>query len=189
MRSPIPRTKSHNNSRVCHSLVSHVIFLQCIAPSRVQGRLSSPRVVAVSKCHPADKVLEAYEQGVRDFGENYVQELFSKSSLLAKSGAAADIRWHYIGNLQRRKAKRLISKCASQSERRCNVYCVLLYRLLHAPSVVIGVPNLWMAQTLDREETAKALDTACSLSSHMERPLKVLVQVNTSREPSELFHQ
>ena len=127
MRSPIPRTKSHNNSRMGHSLVSHVIFLQCIAPSRVQGRLSSPRVVAVSKCHPADKVLEAYEQGVRDFGENYVQELFSKSSLLAKSGAAADIRWHYIGNLQRRKAKRLISKCASQSERRCNVYCILIF--------------------------------------------------------------
>ena len=73
--------------------------------------MSTPRVVAVSKGHPVDKVLEAYEQGLRDFGENYVQELLSKSSLLAKSGVAADIRWHYVGNLQRRKAKRLISQC------------------------------------------------------------------------------
>ena len=71
--------------------------------------MSIPRVVAVSKCQSADKVLEAYGQGVRDFGENYVQELSSKSSLLARSGAAPDIRWHFIGNLQRRKAKRLIS--------------------------------------------------------------------------------
>lgn len=89
---------------------SFAIVLRVFLPP-VQGRVSTPRVVAVSKGHPVDKVLEAYEQGLRDFGENYVQELLSKSSLLAKSGAAADIRWHYVGNLQRRKAKRLISQC------------------------------------------------------------------------------
>ncbi|MCC6371256.1 MAG: YggS family pyridoxal phosphate-dependent enzyme [Bacteroidia bacterium] len=57
-------------------------------------------LVAVSKFKPAEMILEAYEAGQRDFGENYVQELVDKSEQLPK-----DIRWHFIGHLQSNKVK------------------------------------------------------------------------------------
>ena len=57
-------------------------------------------LVAVSKTKPSSAILEAYEAGHRDFGENKVQELASKQAELPK-----DIRWHMIGHLQRNKVK------------------------------------------------------------------------------------
>lgn len=57
-------------------------------------------LVAVSKTKSTHLILEAYEAGQRDFGENYVQELFDKNEVLPK-----DIRWHYIGHLQSNKVK------------------------------------------------------------------------------------
>lgn len=57
-------------------------------------------LVAVSKTKPVEDILELYELGQRDFGENYVQELVDKQSLLPK-----DIRWHFIGHLQSNKVK------------------------------------------------------------------------------------
>jgi pyridoxal phosphate enzyme (YggS family) len=57
-------------------------------------------LVAVSKTHPIQSILEAYQCGQRDFGENKVQELVDKSSVLPK-----DIHWHFIGHLQTNKVK------------------------------------------------------------------------------------
>src|SRR3954467_14113208 len=57
-------------------------------------------LVAVSKTKPPEMLLEAYETGQRDFGENYVQELTEKHEQLPK-----DIRWHFIGHLQSNKVK------------------------------------------------------------------------------------
>lgn len=57
-------------------------------------------LVAVSKTKPVADIQELYEQGQRDFGENYVQELVDKHSELP-----ADICWHYIGHLQSNKVK------------------------------------------------------------------------------------
>lgn len=57
-------------------------------------------LVAVSKTKPVEDILELYELGQRDFGENYVQELVDKQALLPK-----DIRWHFIGHLQSNKVK------------------------------------------------------------------------------------
>ena len=61
---------------------------------------SGTLLVAVSKTHPPETVLELYEQGQRDFGENRVQELIPKWEALPK-----DIRWHLIGHLQTNKVK------------------------------------------------------------------------------------
>jgi PLP dependent protein len=58
------------------------------------------RLIAVSKTFPPETVLEAYQTGHRDFGENRVQELLPKSEALPK-----DIRWHLIGHLQTNKVK------------------------------------------------------------------------------------
>jgi pyridoxal phosphate enzyme (YggS family) len=58
------------------------------------------RLIAVSKTKPVAAILEAYEAGQRDFGENKVQELVEKEAQLPK-----DIRWHLIGHLQTNKVK------------------------------------------------------------------------------------
>ncbi|GHE66712.1 YggS family pyridoxal phosphate-dependent enzyme [Roseivirga thermotolerans] len=58
------------------------------------------RLIAVSKTKPNSDLLQAYECGQRDLGENKVQELTAKYEALPK-----DIRWHMIGHLQRNKVK------------------------------------------------------------------------------------
>ncbi|MCR4907274.1 MAG: YggS family pyridoxal phosphate-dependent enzyme [Lachnospiraceae bacterium] len=62
-------------------------------------------LIAVSKTKPVELIMEAYEAGVRDFGENKAQELAAKYEQLPK-----DIRWHMIGHLQRNKVKYIIDK-------------------------------------------------------------------------------
>ena len=57
-------------------------------------------LVAVSKIKPVAAILELYQHGQRDFGENYVQELLDKAPQLPP-----DIRWHFIGHLQSNKVK------------------------------------------------------------------------------------
>jgi PLP dependent protein len=57
-------------------------------------------LVAVSKTKPVSDIQELYDQGQRDFGENYVQELAEKQVVLPN-----DIRWHFIGHLQSNKVK------------------------------------------------------------------------------------
>lgn len=66
------------------------------------------RLIAVSKTHPAEAVRAAYALGQRDFGESYAQELAHKAEALAD---LRDLRWHFLGPLQRNKAK-LVAKHA-----------------------------------------------------------------------------
>lgn len=66
-------------------------------------RLSNISLVAVSKTKPVEDILELYNLGHRDFGENYVQELDEKTKQLPN-----DIRWHFIGHLQTNKVKFII---------------------------------------------------------------------------------
>lgn len=61
---------------------------------------SNVTLVAVSKTKTVEDILELYELGHRDFGENYVQELVEKHFVLPH-----DIRWHFIGHLQSKKVK------------------------------------------------------------------------------------
>lgn len=61
-------------------------------------------LVAVSKIQPEKRILQLYNEGQRDFGENYVQELVDKHEKLPK-----DIRWHFIGHLQSNKVKYIAS--------------------------------------------------------------------------------
>ena len=62
-------------------------------------------LIAVSKTKPISTLKEAYDLGVRVFGENKVQELVDKYEALPK-----DIHWHMIGHLQRNKVKYIIDK-------------------------------------------------------------------------------
>ena len=87
---------------------------------RVRGRIheachragrdpASVTLVAVSKTVPAERVREAIEAGVTDLGENYVQEAQAKieslTPLPADGAPGQAVRWHFIGHLQRNKAK------------------------------------------------------------------------------------
>jgi len=58
------------------------------------------KLVAVTKTKPIADIMEAYNAGHRDFGENKVQEMERKAAALPK-----DIKWHMIGHVQRNKVK------------------------------------------------------------------------------------
>ncbi len=62
-------------------------------------------LIAVSKTKPVEMIMDAYEAGCRDFGENYVQELVDKIPVTPE-----DIRWHMIGHLQTNKVKYIVGK-------------------------------------------------------------------------------
>ncbi len=81
-------------------------------------------LVAVSKTKPDEAIMEAYQAGHRDFGENKVQDLVAKQERLP-----ADIRWHMIGHLQSNKVK----------------YLAPFVHMLH------GVDSLKLLAVIDRE--------------------------------------
>ena len=61
------------------------------------------RLVAISKYHPAEYIMAAYEEGQRVFGESHEQEIREKHEALPK-----DIEWHFIGHLQTNKVKYIV---------------------------------------------------------------------------------
>ena len=63
------------------------------------------KLLAVSKTKPLEELEEAYIAGMRDFGENKVQELVKKSENFHD-----DVKWHFIGQLQSNKVKYLLDK-------------------------------------------------------------------------------
>ncbi len=64
---------------------------------------SEVKLIAVSKTFGTDKILEAYNFGIRDFGENKAQELLKKFEAFPHP-----VNWHFIGRLQRNKAKYVV---------------------------------------------------------------------------------
>ncbi len=74
-------------------------------------------LIAVSKTKPVEMITEAYEAGIRDFGENRVQELMEKYDKCPR-----DIRWHLIGHLQTNKVKYIVDKV-------CMIHSVDSYKL------------------------------------------------------------
>ena len=75
------------------------------ACERAGRKRSEVTLIAVSKTKPNDLIMEAYNAGIRDFGENKVQELTRKMGELPD-----DINWHMIGHLQRNKVKYIAGK-------------------------------------------------------------------------------
>jgi pyridoxal phosphate enzyme (YggS family) len=82
-----------------------------VACDRAGRPASDVTIVAVSKTHPADAIRAARAAGAADFGENYAQELAAKMAELA-GDAAPPVRWHFIGRLQRNKAKLVAGRVA-----------------------------------------------------------------------------
>ena len=82
--------------------VEERIAAACRRAGRDRGEVT---LIAVSKTKPVEMLQEAYDLGVRVFGENKVQELTEKYEQLPD-----DIHWHMIGHLQTNKVKYLIGK-------------------------------------------------------------------------------
>ena len=75
------------------------------ACKRANRKREEVTLIAVSKTKPVSMLEEVYGAGIRDFGENKVQELTEKYEVMNK-----DIRWHMIGHLQRNKVKYIVDK-------------------------------------------------------------------------------
>ncbi len=103
-------------------------------------------LVAVSKTKPVEDILEAYQAGQRDFGENKVQEMVDKKDHLPE-----DIRWHMIGHLQTNKVK----------------YIVPFVTLIHS------VDSLKLMHTIHKEAVKRDKVQDCLLEIHIaEEPSK-----------------
>ena len=87
-------------------------------------------LIAVTKTQPTSIILEAYHEGIRDFGENKVQELVDKIDHLPE-----DIHWHMIGHLQRNKVKQVVGRA----------------KLIHS------VDSLRLAEAIDQESAKRGL--------------------------------
>lgn len=99
-------------------------------------------LIAVSKTKPASDIMQAYECGIRDFGENKVQELLSKAPELPD-----DIRWHLIGHLQTNKVKQIIEK----------VY------MIHS------VDSLHLAETIEKHAAAMGISVQILIQVNISR--------------------
>lgn len=84
--------------------VEENIMAACKRAGRDRSEIT---LIAVSKTKPVDMLQEVYDQGIREFGENKVQELCDKIGVLP-----GDIHWHMIGHLQTNKVKYLVGKTA-----------------------------------------------------------------------------
>jgi pyridoxal phosphate enzyme (YggS family) len=119
-------------------------------------------LVAVTKTHPVELLREAYAAGLKDFGENRVQELIEKFEELPK-----DICWHMIGHLQRNKVKqiaafihlihsvdsfRLLKEINKQGENVGRVINCLLQIHIAKEDTKFGLDETELLEILDSEE-------------------------------------
>jgi PLP dependent protein len=116
------------------------------------GRPREVRIVAVTKGHPADAVRAAAAAGLRDVGENRVQELDAKRSELEDD---AGVTWHLIGHLQRNKARRAVQIF----DRIHSIDSLRLARELSAEAVRAGIEVRGLVQVnVSGEETKGGFD-------------------------------
>lgn len=101
---------------------------------------SNVTLVAVSKTHPPERIMDIYRQGQRIFGENRPQEMLEKHAALP-----ADIEWHLIGHLQTNKVK----------------YIAPFVRLIHS------VDSLRLLQEIDRQAARAGRVIDCLLQFHI----------------------
>jgi pyridoxal phosphate enzyme (YggS family) len=119
-------------------------------------------LVAVSKTKPISEIMEAYEAGHRDFGENKVQEMTEKWEQMPK-----DIHWHMIGHLQRNKVKymapfvhlihgidslKLLKEINKQAEKNNRVINCLLQVYIAKEETKFGFEPEEITQLLESEE-------------------------------------
>ena len=148
-------------------------------------------LIAVSKTKPVELLQEAYDAGVRDFGENKVQEICDKYDRLP-----SDIRWHMIGHLQRNKVKHIIDKV-------CMIHSVDSYRLaeeinIHAKKHKLVMPvlievNIAQEQTkfgVSKDDAMQLIEEAAHLDSiQIQGLMAVAPYVENAEENRKYFRE
>ncbi len=120
-------------------------------------------LIAVSKTKPLEMLSTIYGQGVRDFGENKVQEMCDKMDQLPE-----DIRWHMIGHLQTNKVKYIVGRT----------------------SLIHSVDSLHLAQEIEKQAAKKAVtadilvevniaEEESKFGIHKEETLELIRQIAT----------
>lgn len=99
MRSPVRMFMTKCIRFTLDKITLTYIFLS-IFNSHQEIRTAKPSLVAVSKTKPVEMIIDAYSAGQRHFGENYVKELWEKSTNELINTQCPDIRWHFIGHVQ-----------------------------------------------------------------------------------------
>ncbi len=88
------------------ALLKKIFAIVCEAASLGRRSADDITLIAVSKTKPAAMISDFRRAGIKDFGENYVQEFLEKYEVLKEDG----IRWHFIGTLQTNKVKYIVDK-------------------------------------------------------------------------------
>jgi PLP dependent protein len=155
------------------------------AAERVGRRPEDVTIIAVSKTFPAEKVREAYNAGLRIFGENYVQEALDKIS-----GLPSDVEWHMIGHVQSNKARHIASRFALIH----SVDSIHLARELDKRSAQHGVkqPVLLQVNIADEDtkfgfEPSNTLDAAAEIAALDHLELRGLMTIGPlARRPEDV---
>lgn len=126
------------------------------AAERAGRNVAEVTLVAVTKTHPLDVVIDAYQAGLRHFGENRTDEFQAKqtdfSKWLAGQAQVEPVYWHFIGHVQSRQAGLILDS---------------------QPALIHSVDSLKLAQRLDRLAQSQGAP-----------PVNVLLQCNVSGESS-----
>lgn len=102
------QTPAQEAREIGERLASIRARMQAACARRAVSDWPTPRLIGVSKRQPLTKLAAAYAAGLRDFGENYAQELRDK----LRDWQPEALEWHYIGALQTNKLKYLVGKVA-----------------------------------------------------------------------------
>ena len=105
---PVPQIASTihlNTIQINIDLIRERIRIACLRVDRDPNTIT---LIAATKTQPPDRIVEAYQAGIRHFGENYVQEALSKVGQPPLDWP--DACWHLIGHLQSNKARDIIPK-------------------------------------------------------------------------------
>lgn len=152
---------------------------------------SEVTLIAVSKTKPLEDLQVIYDQGVREFGENKVQELTGKIESMP-----SDINWHMIGHLQRNKVKYIVGKVAL-------IHSVDSYRLaeeinIQAKKQGVKVPVLIEVNVAEEESKfgvrLSEIKQLCQEVSHLDGIqvkglMTIAPNVAVAEENREIFHK
>ncbi len=104
MYNAVPREKSTTIRQRIHDVLERIERV-C---QRAGRNANTVELIAVTKTHSLDVVREAFDAGIRHFGENRVQELKLKSQAMPGVTNGGSVNWHMIGHIQRNKAKDVV---------------------------------------------------------------------------------
>ncbi len=78
----------------------------CNNYDKIKSEIGNVKLLVVSKTQPNEKILKLYNHGVRDFGENRINDLKVKRLTLPE-----DINWHFVGRIQTKKVRDIVKNC------------------------------------------------------------------------------